>query len=905
MKKKTKSKNDDIQDCIDSSQNMSIDSNIQQTHTITKDKKLIEQTQIEFLNSMKFVYGSFQLYYKQNKNGEWKKEAVYTKPWKNQRTSFHNEVYNGVYVKTGMISNCFVIDIDDNTKAEASYISIECEKICNLISKTKKGFHYYFEYDSDIHETNTYKEYGFDVRSQGGLIYCAPTFYRDETKKIIRYEFIKKPEDYKLNKITNELKTYIINLIRGYSDRKINVSKQNLAKDINISDNNKTKKPKTKGKIPVNIPKTGIVNEQNVNGEPEKVVNILDPLFNNNTDMYDINFINLPYVEILIGNNVSMSELLSEALYDAISHLSTKRNNDYLLWFKIGALLCKFGKYGIFLWKEFSKLYHNYDEIEIDGKIHSLSLIKGIKIESLFLWLSEDNPEYYVAYCEKHKIFINSLNIKKKEDNRIEFKDILNNGDKYVAQYFYDNFKDKIKTTDKKIYMWNDTTTLWELITRNMFLLHIADFIQKEIMNEKEKAVMNGDDTKIVIYSSLIRKYVRANFCENVLKFALPLFYDDNVKMIMDSCKHEINFKNGIVNLKTGNFRKRTIYDYVTKCLGFNYTLQIDEKVRDDIMKILLNISNDDQVLLNFNLGWLGYCLTGETREQKALLIIGYSASNGKSTMLKMFSKSLPIYSAKLHKNTFCENYTKAHKQFDLIRQPVRMCYIEEMTQEKLDIDSLKDFIDGDKIGGNEILFGTAEDIFLSCKLTITSNKDPIFNTDAGFKRRGLLEILKNRFLEREDYNKNKGEGIYLRDSALESKFDNDVYKLTFVQILLTFAKKYYENGLNIPNIVKNEFADLCDDNDTLLTFINEMFDITNNKDDYISKDDFVFYYDNYYGINIKWKSLMSDVKRLLTYDRGKRVKDGQRGAIIGIKVKDDYKENDDNGDNIFNDLDG
>ena len=83
------------------------------------------------------------------------------------------------------------------------------------------------------------------------------------------------------------------------------------------------------------------------------------------------------------------------------------------------------------------------------------------------------------------------------------------------------------------------------------------------------------------------------------------------------------------------------------------------------------------------------YCLKGGNKEKVMLMNIGYSAANGKSTTLKIQEKVFPIYTTSLDQNTFSENCNKRHKYLsDLIKKPIRLAYIEELSKEKLDVDS-------------------------------------------------------------------------------------------------------------------------------------------------------------------------------------------------------------------------
>ena len=59
----------------------------------------------------------------------------------------------------------------------------------------------------------------------------------------------------------------------------------------------------------------------------------------------------------------------------------------------------------------------------------------------------------------------------------------------------------------------------------------------------------------------------------NCIKVLASKVYDKNFSSDLDKCRDTINFRNGIVCLKTGKFRKRTDKDYVSKILDYDYHL--------------------------------------------------------------------------------------------------------------------------------------------------------------------------------------------------------------------------------------------------------------------------------------------------------------------------------------------
>ena len=136
-----------------------------------------------------------------------------------------------------------------------------------------------------------------------------------------------------------------------------------------------------------------------------------------------------------------------------------------------------------------------------------------------------------------------------------------------------------------------------------------------------------------------------------------------------------------ILNLKTNEFRERTKEDYYTKCLQYNYKKksEVNKEIYKELETILLHIANDTKMTLDGILSYLGYSLTGNTTEQAFLGIIGYSASNGKTTIFNMFEEAFSIYVKELPKNAFTKNNPDLHKIF-YIAHPIQIFFCRAHT---------------------------------------------------------------------------------------------------------------------------------------------------------------------------------------------------------------------------------
>jgi hypothetical protein len=309
------------------------------------------------------------------------------------------------------------------------------------------------------------------------------------------------------------------------------------------------------------------------------------------------------------------------------------------------------------------------------------------------------------------------------------------------------------------------------------------------------------------------------------------------------------------------------------------------------VVEVLKKICNSDDDDYEFTTNFLAYCITSETKEQKYLNVVGPSASNGKSTIIKLMEVALSIYIFKAKKDLFSEAYSKGHKYFAQTKNK-RIVYIEELDKKKVDADLIKDVVDGNQIN-NEVLFATTEKIDINFKLKFLSNNLMNFDADSGIKRRLIHFEFRNKFvalqdLEKERVNHKIGK-VFALDNNLVSKFhNNDDYKNALIHILIKKARQYFQEGLKIPEKYVEMAKEVCEENDKFKNFFDNHFQITNNESDRISKDEFKDMYNSYTKCNFSASSIMTDIQRLqLNYNRGLRcMYNGVslRGVIIGIK---------------------
>ena len=464
-----------------------------------------------------------------------------------------------------------------------------------------------------------------------------------------------------------------------------------------------------------------------------------------------------------------------------------------------------------------------------------------------------------------------------------EFKDAIKyKTSRYLAVLFHKLIKKEnnlvcIDPDKKSFYHFEDNTKLWSKVCQGF----VSKLVFNTLKDAFQKELTSDDPEMITNIGKLIAKIGEDSCMNQIVKNMGIYFYDERFEGDLDSREYLVSFKNGVYDLKTNNFRERKKEDHVTQTLDYCFK-ESNEGIVKEIEKTFMNICNDDQVIYKFMMSWLAYCLTGETKEQIFLDIVGHTAKNGKSTLLKIFEKCFSIYYFEIHKSTFDESYHKEHKQFNKCRAPVRLVHGEEIKRKNLDVDRIKVFVDGNKMN-NEVMYGTCEELILTCKLVITTNHDIKFDNDEGIKRRGLLVQLTNQFISKEKYdNLQNTRGKYIRNKELLKKFDSDDYKIAVFHIINQF--NYYNNPFVIPKLVKDGFEELSQDNDQMEQYLDNFIERTNKIEDRISKQMFWNDYNSRMNTNTEWTTLLSNLKRFgVKYDRAKRV-NGIKGCLIGVK---------------------
>ena len=458
--------------------------------------------------------------------------------------------------------------------------------------------------------------------------------------------------------------------------------------------------------------------------------------------------------------------------------------------------------------------------------------------------------------------------------------------------------------TAKEVFVYSNTNWVKETkrcdVLKKTIRVVLSRFISNRIKRLETEEIGYSEDAmkkkseKNAMYNKIRLQLTKKRVVDDVVDLIKQdLAYKQGKEIVFDTCPEQIynlHFKNGVYELNNRLFRERYKSDHITKYLDWSFNPERDEgliaKVKNEFIKI-----QPDEQQLKFCLGWLAYTLDGDTGARKCKFNIGYEGRNGKSTEMKIHSKVFDMYSMKLDSSVFDLGNTKRHKQFiHLIQNPIRFAYVEELSRKNLDVETLKDFIDGDKLNV-EIMFGTSSTKNIQAKLITCSNKDfNISGSDKAMGDRGTVQYYNSRFkLEGEPIDSSKHQ--YMVVENYQDTFNSEAYKNAYFHLLL---EHYDRKKAFIPKENVELFQDVVDEYDVFTNNFEQVFELTDDSEDLVHKEEALVAFNEVSGKSqYGWKMFLSEMKRKgVKYDRNKKSK-GQRGFFMGLRYLPEDPESD------------
>jgi phage/plasmid-associated DNA primase len=387
-----------------------------------------------------------------------------------------------------------------------------------------------------------------------------------------------------------------------------------------------------------------------------------------------------------------------------------------------------------------------------------------------------------------------------------------------VANIISATLKDTLKLCKENWYMLTETQ-LWKQQKEPSY--YIINELRKYIDESNKKTVYkisktDGDEKEKLIETS--KKYLKSyksisspSFLNVLTKYLKTLLADDAFAEKLDNNKGMLSFKNGIMDLRTKEFRHGILSeDYITQTIPYDYQPSTFEYLKGVLKKILNN--NDEH--LDYFLSIIGYSFIGQPDLEKSIYFMidkteNSKGDNGKTFFFSIMSELMPNYVYQTKASLIETNNSKVHKQL-VMTKGKRLVWLDELPKEKdTNADMMKVIGDGKQME-NEIMFGTSEIINIMWKMFALSNNTPKINPNETAVYNRLKQVSFNSHFDRTGERKEDipEELKFVADATLATTIKDKYFNEVF-NIIIHYANLYYQRG--IPAIPKQFVKDTKD----------------------------------------------------------------------------------------------
>jgi len=279
----------------------------------------------------------------------------------------------------------------------------------------------------------------------------------------------------------------------------------------------------------------------------------------------------------------------------------------------------------------------------------------------------------------------------------------------------------------------------------------------------------------------------------------------------------------GIVDLRTGELFDPDPNEFITRSTSIDPDISID-CLR--WLQFLDQITGHDSTLKQFLQQWAGYCLTGQTREQKLVFIHG-PGGTGKSTFATTLLKILTEdYATSAAMETFTDGRFDQHPE-----QLARLNGVRTVVASETEVghqwreNRIKHMTGGDPIAARYM----RENTFTyqpQFKLTFLGNCAPaISNLDFAIQRRFLII----------PFNHKPAEPDLRLDEILKEE------SAGILRWMINGAVDWYRRGLIVPKAISEATTEYFDSQDVMGQWLNEDCDVDPRNDLLMEKSKLLF----------------------------------------------------------------
>jgi len=659
---------------------------------------------------------------------------------------------------TGKDTNLTVIDIDDPKNDKLNDLMVMLDDKCNYIEQSPRGYHYYFQYTENMPQTADTVN-GVDVRSNGGFIFCAPSYYIFNEKRF-EYRIVKMPKDNEaLSTIDDELlqtykKLYIVNNVYVGQRPKDTIIKLDKYYEL------------------INLFTTDELNNMDYN----TWYKVGFALYNTSPTLLDV-------YDLFSSKNTSKYDG-REQITKKWNSFKDKRSDDNIITIKtIYSMLEINHKAELEAWKlkhdedvKFWFLMENFNHLDYAKLYYSLN-------PDGFIYVNDDKNSCWYSY-DKYNVLV------------------------------YDGNKVPIKLT----YDLAERLQQYIINNRNKIMPPLS----KDYTSEEEyKTAKKNYDVKMKLCRDRYNDVSNLFKNEGIIGYLRKSYTIDGIQKLIDNNINLIAFNNKVYDITTKTYRNINKNDYISRTTGYDYIEEINIDIKRDIEKIIYSIF-EDQEMIDYIMTITGlslfsndynslYCLTGTGGNGKGLLSTMIQNSLG-----SYFMQAPPSFLTQIYTDE--KNSTLANAmgiRYLSVSEPQ-----ENATGScVLNIAFVKGITGRDIIKCRDLRKSVVEykpffTPFLQC-----NDKPTLSTVDEAVLRR--LKVVKYPFSFKE--NPTQPHERMLDTSIKSRIENNHLYNLEFMRILIEYAsKKYKINTIKMPNKCIEATNDYINENNYIKDWIEE-----------------------------------------------------------------------------------
>jgi len=789
---------------------------------------------LEMYDARGMVYMNRRMDATQDKKGVWKKKFEFPKDW-DKKTTSDTSNFNGYAVITGKTSNITVIDIDDPELEHNAGLMMLMDEGCNMVAKTKKGFHYVFKYEESI-KGKSNNELALDTRNDNNCIFCEPTrdVKNSDGDVVACYEWIRTPlDEEELCVMSPQILQYLKELDAGFF--------------------------KEASKVEVEV-------------EEEEVMEVQESEISTTTS--------------------EPKEIGDELLVQIANALPVKLLDNRSDWITIGLIFFN-ENLTLEQFKEVSKRSAKYDEA---GCVNAWNSFKrdnaGRKITGASLWkmLKEHNKDKFYELMECREDFWTLIEILNHNDTSKYFYN--NNPDAYVwneALGWYSLTRNNIwKSCDKgtpsglKRHI-ADTLQMFAKESWNAFNMKHAKALAKENDDAKRKDMELKKNKKYALYTLAYKSFGSNDFCNSVIAMLPSLYENDTLEEVMDMNRDVLAFTNGLYDLKTSSFRCIMPQDFVSTTTGYEMPRNRNAEAKEQIMAMFWSMFENNE-LIDYILKVFGTCLYGKNRFEEFYVLTG-SGRNGKGVLSDFLKYVFGDYFTSVD-NTLI---TKPQERRDqpnpalVDARPKRiMMTTEPEGDDKLQTGIIKKISGGDAVEARTLNSKHIYNYVPPYKLFVQANNIPkLSRVDSATQNRMRVIKFPFKFVPNPIESFHRAVNPDLKEKSIKSV----EWRNEFMFMLIDKFNEVKDlKSLSPPKAVCDSTNEYFDDNNPLKNWLDKFYTITKDAKDYVLSSELKKQY--MIDMNIE-KMGDSAFKTLLEFNNITRERKTAGYCYTGIKRKD------------------